>query len=81
MEADIPKDPMYEEFTSLIQRLVKKEITVHEYCKMADDIMTAYTTIRWPLHLKESYTHLPPELSSEEDEEDFILYAHQDTNQ
>jgi hypothetical protein len=57
------------EYGSVLDRLLKGEITAYEYCKMADDIMIAYTTIRWPLHLLESYARLPP-LSPKEDKED-----------
>jgi len=64
------EDPMYGEFKALLQRAMRKEITAREYCKMADDIIIAYTNIRWPLHLPESYARLPPSFSSSEDEDD-----------
>lgn len=59
------------EYGSVLERLLKGEITAYEYCKMADDIMIAYTTIRWPLHLPESYAKFPPLPSDDEDDDDF----------
>lgn len=59
------------EFDSVLQRLFHKEITVDEYCKMADDIMLAYTSIKWPLHCPESYAKVSWSSSSDEEWEEY----------
>jgi hypothetical protein len=61
-------DPaFYTEYRSLMERMMRGELTNYEYCKIADDLLIAYTNIRWPLHLNESYAKLPPLKEGEDD--------------
>lgn len=49
---------MHEEFKTLQKKLLNGDISIHEYCKMADDFMLAYTQIWFPRHNPENYIRM-----------------------